>query len=321
MKRFAVYILTVVFFLVGCKNNVSGSYLFAENGVILWLQLVRTPDSRLTGQIVMSQLRPDGQIEEKSAPITGAVDGENVTLQTNSLFGLSNRSLSGTFDGDGITLAGADVPPGMMKRASLSDYQAQLATLQKRSSEIVAAKTTDEASKRQLQEETNVVSKIEQLIGHMQRFESEADIQLNKIPDAEKRYEAITSKVNTYVTRERQLARNPNAGVERGQLDVAANQVSLNTDQLHLATDSLQRSLDINIAPLAREVSVLEKGCQGTDNIVDSRGSACKRLLIAVPAFDQKYSAITVGLSHLEEVYKREKNTQERLLAEVQHLE
>ena len=76
--------------------------------------------------------------------------------------------------------------------------------------------------------------------------DAEADLHLGRFPNAEKGYEAITAKVSEYVTRERQLAGSPNRTVDRSQLYVAANQASLNTDQMHYQGQSLQSSLDTN---------------------------------------------------------------------------
>jgi hypothetical protein len=84
----------------------------------------------------------------------------------------------------------------------------------------------------------------------MQHFDAEADIHLGRFPNVERGYEAITGKVGDYVTRERKLVGNPFRSVERSQLDVAATQASLSTDQMHFQGQSLESSLQTNIAPL-----------------------------------------------------------------------
>lgn len=279
--------------------------------------------------MVSSVLKPDGQIQRGSVSLTGAVDGENITLTGGGFLGLSSTTLSGTTDGNSLTLTGVESTPVTLKRATLAEYQAKLGEQNSRSQAIVAARTSAASRQRSLQTQRNFVAEIDQLIGNMQRFDSEADVHLSRFPNAEKGYEAITAKVTKYVTRERQLAGNPNRGVDRSQLSVAANQASLNTDQMHFQGQSLQSSLESNIAPLLSEETTLEQGCHEGGPVgsnltpveVEARRSACNRLMDAVPKFRQKYTAVSTGLNHLEEVYKREKDTQERLLATAQKLE
>src|SRR5580658_1188190 len=76
--------------MVGCHRSISGSYLASDKSAVVWLQVVRTPDNHLTGQMAANVLKPDGTIEQNSASITGAVDGENVTIQGSRFFGLES---------------------------------------------------------------------------------------------------------------------------------------------------------------------------------------------------------------------------------------
>ena len=72
-----------------------------------WLQLVKTPDNHLSGQLAEYVIGPDGRILQDTAPITGAVDGVNVTISVSKLLGLANTTLGGTIDGDQLNLSGA----------------------------------------------------------------------------------------------------------------------------------------------------------------------------------------------------------------------
>jgi len=88
MRRSSLCVIAVFVLLTGRKQDISGTYLASDNSTVVWLQLVRTPDNHLTGQLAASVVKPDGSIDRKSASITGAVDGENVTLSGSRLFGL-----------------------------------------------------------------------------------------------------------------------------------------------------------------------------------------------------------------------------------------
>jgi hypothetical protein len=241
----------------------------------------------------------------------------------------SSPVVSVTFDGNTLMLTGEQSTPVSLKRATLADYRAKLGEQATRSQAIISARTTAAARQQTFQAQRNFVAEVDQLIGRMQHFDSEADVHLGRFPNAEKGYEAITAKVSEFVTRERQLAGNPNRAVDRSQLDVAANRASLNTDQMHYQGQALQSSLETDIAPLVNEVTALERGCRQSGPVhadltpaeAEAHQSACNRLLSAAPPFHQKYAAMAAGLNYLEGVYKREKDAQAKLLNDAQRLE
>src|SRR5690348_11215907 len=100
-----------VVLVTGCQRSISGSYLASDNSAALWLQVVKTPDNHLTGQLAANILKLDGSIEQNSVAVSGAIDGENVTIQGSRFFGLESFVLSGTLKGNVLTLTGAQSVP------------------------------------------------------------------------------------------------------------------------------------------------------------------------------------------------------------------
>jgi hypothetical protein len=329
MNRIALSCLAYILLLVllgGCHKDVSGSYLAADDGGVMWVQLVRTPDDHVAGQLVLTTLGADGKIEHKDESLTGAVNGENVTLIGGGFAGLGTATLSGTFDGSSLTLTGANAASFTLKRASLADYQAKLSDQATHSHAIITGRDSATAKASTLQAQKNSITHVDQVIGEMRRFDTDADVHFGRFPGAEKSYEGFTAKVTVLVTHERQIAGKPDRAVDRSELYVNANDASLNMDQLHLDQQSLQQSLQFNVASLEKEATSLEQSCRqsgpGTNLANEvSYINACNRLNAAAPAFHQKYQAMTAGLNHLEDVYKREKTAQERLLAEARKIE
>jgi hypothetical protein len=311
----------------GCQREISGTYIAKFTDGVYWLQLVRTPDNHLTGQLETLVLGKDGKIERETVPVIGAVNAGNVTISASQL-GLQVVTLSGTLDGDTLTLTGGQPSPIVLTRSDLSDYQRQVNTLNAQSQGILAAK--DAAAVRQRTERTQqtFISEIDRIVGRMQKFDSEADVHLSRFPGVEQRYHAITAKMTEYVSRERQLAGNQNATVARGQLSVAASQASINADQLHNSAQSLQSTFQTNVQPIANEATDFERGCRAfvppgnlTLAQTDARNEACRRLFIAGAPFRQKFEAVLAGLVHLEQVYAQERKVQEGLLESAQQLE
>jgi hypothetical protein len=324
-----VYSIAAVILMAGCHQDISGSYIASDNSSVCWLQLVRTPDNRLTGQLAVSTLKPDGTVEQNSIPLTGAVDGENVTLSGSGFLGLQSFTLAGTLHGNTLTLTGVQSIPITFKRSTPAEYQTQVADLNARSQSILHERAVAQAKHRTFQAQADFVAELDRLIGRMAQFDSEADVHLARFPGAEKGYEAITTKVEAYVSRERQYAGNPSASVMRGQLLVAATQASLRTEQMHNQGEELQSSLEGNIKPLADQAATFEQQChavsQNGGNLtpaeLDNVHRACDRLESAVVPFRQRYTAMSAGLNHLEQVYQRERNTQQGLIQESERSE
>lgn len=348
-KLFACVALTMAL-MTGCQRNISGSYLASDNSAVVWLQVVRTPDNHLTGQLATNVLKPDGNIEQNSITISGAIDGDNVTIQGSQFLGLESFVLSGTLNGNVLTLTGAQSIPLTFTRSTSDEFQARVAELNARSRSIIQAKAAAQArlqaeqaeaqARFQAQQEAtqarmqadeaqrNFINAIDQIIGKMQRFGSEADVHLARFPGAEKRYQAITTRISQYVARERDLAGNPNASVARSQLSVAATQTSFLTDQMHYQTQSLESSLQTNVKPLGDDLDALEQRCGepssgggslSTDQI-QARNAACSRLSDAGTPFRQKFNAMASGLAHLEQVYQDEHGKQQQLLQTAEKL-
>lgn len=279
-------------------------------------------------------MKPDGSIERDSISVTGAADGGTVTLTGSRFLGLQSVLLSGSLRGDVLTLTGSQslstqAIPVTFTRSSMTEYQHQVSELDSRAQGIVKAKAVAQEATRLNQARANFLAQIDQTIANMGRFDSAADVHLGRFPGVEKSYDAITAKVAAYVSRERELAGNPNASLERGRLSLAASQLSMATDQLHLQGQSLETDLQVNVKPIADKVATLEEGCRtlaaNTEKLSASQNqedsSACERLTEAATPFRQKYDAVAAGLSHLEQVYGDEHGKQQQLLREAERLQ
>jgi len=321
--------VAAVLLMAGCRQSISGSYLASDQNTVCRLQLVRTPDNHLTGQLAASTMKPDGTVAQSNVSVTGAVDGENVTLSGAGFLGLQSFVLAGTLKGNTLTLTGAQSVPVIFKRGTLRDYQQQIAGLNARSQGIVKARAAAQAQQRNSEAQEEFVEEIDRLIARMAQFDSEADVHLGRFPDTERGYEAITERIAAIVARERQLAGNQNASVTRAQLSVAANQASIQTEQMHNQAVSLESALNGNIRPMAEQATRIEQQCHGvasnnapfTTAEIQSINAACGRLESADGHFRQRYRATSDGLAHLEQVYQRERTRQQALIQESERLE
>jgi hypothetical protein len=326
LSLFSVGALTSV---LGCYRDISGTYLASDQSGVASLELVRTPDHHLTGQFVGDQINPDGTIQRKATGLTGAVDGENVSLTFAGVLGLGSTTLTGTLSGDTLTLTGPHAQPLIFKRSSLRDYQAQLSALDVRSQAIHKAEADAEVAQKNAREQRNFVDAVDHLAAHMQRIDSATNSLLSRFSEIEERYKTITAKISTYVERERRLSGNPSESIGRATLDVDAYQAAIDTTQLHNRVFSFEEDFKINAKPVAETAAAYENGCQSqavehpgfTSAELEARNAACGRLHAALLPFQQSYSALQSGLVHLEQVYIRENSTQQALLHTADALE
>jgi len=331
MSRLCICVLATLSLLCGCQRDISGTYLASDKTAVMWLQLVRTPDDHLTGQLSLSKLNTDGKIEYNSASLAGAIGGENVTLSGSGAFGLQTFTFSGILVGNRLTFSGSNDPtPFVLIRSEMADYQKQLGNLNALSQAILAAKANAQLREKPGQAQRNFVAQIDQLIGKMQRFDTDADAHLVKFSDTEKKYQAITTKVNQYVEREHHLAGNPNTAVDRSGLYSDATVAAIDTNLLHMDVQSLQQDFETDGKSMADDATNLDAVCHGrgttpradlTSVQVEAISDACGRLTNALNPFRQRYSAVTAGLAHLEQVYIQEKSRQQGLLQTAQRLQ
>jgi hypothetical protein len=319
--------LIVAVIMNGCKRDVSGKYLGKFSNGILWLQLVRTPDDRLTGQVETAVLQPDGKIERTNVAVAGAVNGSDVTLTARSL-GIQVLSLSGAFEGNKLRLTGGQPSPLLLERSDLNEYSREAKSLDARSQRIILERNAIAARQSVAQTLNEFVASVDAVLARMRTFSVDANAHLNKFPAAEERYSAITAKMNEYVNRAHELGGNRNAAVARGQLAVAVNQASIGTDQLHNSVQSLQLSLRSNVQPLTAQAGSIEAACHHavtpgdlTQAQIATRSAACERLLQAIGPFREKIESVERGLIRLEQTYTRERKTQDALLQASQRLE
>jgi hypothetical protein len=98
---------------------------------------------------------------------------------------------------------------------------------------------------------------------------------------------------------------------------------------MHNQGEALQSSLETEVKPMVDESMTLEQQCRTlaqrtgslTPQEIENVNAACNRLESAVGPFRQKFSAMSTGLAHLEQVYQRERNAQQGLIQESERLE
>jgi hypothetical protein len=157
------------------------------------------------------------------------------------------------------------------------------------------------------------------------KFNAAANVQLRKLPAAEQRYHAITSRIQEYLKSQRQIVNNPDASFKRSQISNLISQGVFTTDQVHSEVQSVQWDFNTNAEPLMKQVTEAEQVCRAhnlaTSGIpvppgTEGLNSECLKFLDAVIPYRLKFNAVARALAHLEEAYQQERKNQEQLVRE-----
>ncbi|NKA95828.1 hypothetical protein GO283_04381 [Ralstonia solanacearum] len=304
--------------LCGCgQNNVSGSYIAKPPGTVVWLQLVETPDKRLTGQLDTASIDKSGKLVYLNAPVTGAINGESISISFKPQALLaSSVQLAGTFKGDILTLRGGPTGDAVTHhRANDDEFAHGRQELAEQSQRPLAAKADAEQRAQTARQEKEQLDMVRDLAQRIKRINAELPTRVERLLKAENTYVAITQKLRGLVQRQQGLAGNSSTGVARSQIVVALNQDIVDSNQAHIIVGSDGQSLRSAIGPAMERLPTAEQGCHRAGSPGGSAGSdACLALLAEVPEAERNVQALTRAIAHLEMAYQRERTQQEELL-------
>lgn len=156
------------------------------------------------------------------------------------------------------------------------------------------------------------------------QFDAVADRYHTEISSVDAKYQAITSRMDELLQRERDLVGDPNASVTRGQLSVAINQASIATDQLHNQVLSFELQVRDQVRPLWQSVWPVTQTCHraaSPDFKPGPEKTNCLALLSAADTFRRNLQDLKDGFAHAEQVFQREHETQADLVAASERIE
>jgi hypothetical protein len=132
----------------GCAaaSGVSGVFVTAKANLVELIQIVQTPDGRLSGRVEDVSLAPNGNVEDKTMSFDGAADGRQIVLSIRLPFLGVARSATASLDGDMLHLwwqGGSEV----LRRADTNQFETAVYALRSRSSQIKAELVRENAAR------------------------------------------------------------------------------------------------------------------------------------------------------------------------------
>ena len=216
-------------------SRISGTYLGHGANFAEMLQLTETNDGQISGVLSWAELRSDGRVTSEQAPVSGAVDADQVTLNIRPglLSFLIGKTVAGKVKGNTIHLQTVDsngnAASHVFSRGTAADFTAYTQQLKTKGAGIELSNELTEGAKR-----------FRQTVQDAEQWIADAESHAQRIPVVKARYQEIETKMQSLVDRQR----NTPDSVSRSQISVTINQGDVTGEQVDIEVDQVW---DINI--------------------------------------------------------------------------
>ena len=170
--------------------------------------------------------------------------------------------------------------------------------------------------------EQNRIQQLNYTNARLLHFVSASESVDSKLPVFQTRLDTITSKMDDYLNRERELISDPDAAVTRGQISVAISQGNVATYQLHNQLVSLEQQFQTEAVLLARYASNASQSCRRTsDTPSGAEKIACDQLHALLQPFNREYLATHAALTNAETAFQQANEKQQALVQTSERIE
>lgn len=297
-------------------QDISGTYVGHGVSGAFILQMVGTPDGRVTGRYEQVELHPDGKIADVTSAVTGADDAGTVVLTiVPTVTWPATVTASGTLVGDLLHLDGSWNGGSLvlnLYRRPPSDFQAQVASLRNRSVQLTLARATSEAA-----------AHAENLIQRQDTYVLSADTRLAKFPAFVQRYGEITAAMENGLAQELSINGGGQASVARGQLSVSINQAAVQSTQMHFYIEGIYADFDANTARLVRDSIDTTQGCHSAHVATPESpvprerevwNAVCLHLVTSTAEFRRRVDLLLLAFKDAEGVWREQNQQQDEIV-------
>lgn len=309
-------IVAVTLLLAGCgKPDASGIYVLKSDNDAMLIQLVETPDGKVSGRMQSATIGSDGVVTNSSGNADGSVSGNELILRPTS-FWLGGLQASGTFTGSTLTLTGQGGTV-TAERSTLEDFDKALARLQSVAADRRAAvagerfKLNQQNAKEQADRETlDRASRVSAAATRIDELTASMNETLAHSPDFGKLASDNTARIARMIQTAPSLS-----DVQRGQLSVAANQVEVGTNQIEVARSQYAIRLN-NIVDDARVAANQIAGSCPTQ-MPATLSEPCAKAKSAATRFASAFQKGTASFKPEKQRVQIEIDRQNRMVAQI----
>jgi hypothetical protein len=316
-------------------QNVTGTYIARFSNAAKLIQVVQTASGELTGQYEEAVLSgADGTLSEQTFPVTGAANGNTITISIKTGILSSPTTAFGTVDGDRLTVnagfSGGKPQSETYVRADAHEFEADVAALNTESRKIQTAIATVKAKQQADQAEREFMADLVKMLTEIDAFNAGQDKRISLISAAQQHFRTITAKMNQYLDQERQLVAVRQAEVKRAQISVSISQGAVATEQANneasAATDNLRdrmKTLWGRVDKAGWRCRLIAPAMPQNIAIVETPigVQACNHLFEVEKPFVENVKSASNALDELKATYREELAKQNNIVAESNRIE
>ncbi len=294
-------------------STISGTYVGRGTNSAALVQLVETSEGHLAGRYEYFTLHPGGKTEDMHASITGVRDGEMVVLTIKpARIGSTSITASGTCTNGVLQLSGGAQGLNIqlnLSKSNEADFRAQVAALTRQSDEI------EQARQRQ-----QLVARIAELTRKLDDFTVKADGFLPNFALVEQRYRLITKNMRGAFAQARSIYGDGQAFVARNQIYGAISQAAGEAEQLHIMIQSSFEGFRSKVDQIDSAYNDVNKTCRIVVNMPavpadwKALSTACQNMSEVAKKYQKSVAATHSAFSHIEDVWRKERPQQERIV-------
>ena len=154
------------------------------NNAILFIQIVKTPDGKVSGRGEVVSVLSEGNVKDESFPLEGSIDDNQISLKSNVFLGWG-PTLSGTVDGEMLILV-SETGQWKLFKSDLNSFAQEKSKLASTGAAILNAN-------QKAKQKADVEGYVDRLISDGQSLE----VNLSKLPQLE-------SEADNFISQTRQ---------------------------------------------------------------------------------------------------------------------
>lgn len=289
--------------------SVSGLYIAHYSDGVAMLQIIETPDHRITGNLRMVAVKKEGRLIRTSYTIVGAVDGQNISMELQL-----GSPITAVATGNGIRVVGLGESASVFRRGSLDEFERQAAALQS-ASKVALDQRAEEAQRAKLirteqDKRAKLMTDVNDATASMTRLLASSDKLTQTLVSTQTRLSNITKQMAEYLAKARSLAGNTNSKAEdaRAGYIQKVGEGPYTTASLQFEFQNLRTQFGEKQTSTFNRTAVLEEACKQVNGI-----SACNKFSEILPSYRARYAAMKQSLDGWSAVYQQEKSEQDRI--------